>query len=83
MLVVSDTSDGIPIGQRPSLARCFVEVSDFTMTSFSCLLIEIDTAKMAEQSWLQSLVPTGNNSILRWTRWSVCKDGVRNGPNPL
>jgi hypothetical protein len=45
MLVVSDTSDRIPLDQQPSLARCFVGVSDSTITSFSWLLIEIDTAK--------------------------------------
>jgi len=45
MLVVSDTSDRIHLGQQPSLARCFVGVSDSTITSFSWLLIEIDTAK--------------------------------------
>jgi hypothetical protein len=43
MLVVSDTSDRAHLGQKPSLARRFVAVSVATITSFSWLLIEIDT----------------------------------------
>jgi hypothetical protein len=45
ILVVSDTSDRTHLGQKPSLARGFVSVSDSTITSFSWLLIEIDTLK--------------------------------------
>jgi transcriptional regulator with XRE-family HTH domain len=41
--VVSDTCDRIHFGQTASLARGFVGVSDSTITSFSGLLIEIDT----------------------------------------
>jgi hypothetical protein len=43
ILVVSDTSDRTRLGQKPSLARGFVGVSNSTITSFSWLLIEIDT----------------------------------------
>jgi hypothetical protein len=35
MLVVSDTSDRTPLGQKPSPARGFVSVSDSTITSFA------------------------------------------------
>src|ERR1700693_2462570 len=45
ILVVSDTSDRTHLGQKPSLARGSVRVSGSTITSFSWLLIEIDTAK--------------------------------------
>ncbi len=43
--VVSDTSDRTHPGQKPSLARRFIGVSDSTITLFSWLLIEIDTTK--------------------------------------
>ena len=43
MLVVSDTSDRTHLAQKPSRARGSVGVSDSTITSFSWLLIEIDT----------------------------------------
>lgn len=41
-LVVSDTSDGTPRAQTPNPARPFVDLSDFTITSFFWLLIAID-----------------------------------------
>ncbi len=64
MLVVSDTSDRIRLGRQPSLARCFVEVSDSTITSFSWLVIEIDTAKNSRAKSATNLVPTGRKPCL-------------------
>jgi hypothetical protein len=46
--VVSDTSDSTHLGQKPSLARRFVGVSDSTITLFYWLLIGIDTEKFRE-----------------------------------
>ena len=80
MLVVSDTTDRNPLGQRPSLARCFIGISDSSMMSFSWLLMEIDTTNNSKAKRAANLVPTGNSSIPRWTSWSVCKDCVRNSP---
>jgi hypothetical protein len=74
--VVSDTSDRIHLGQQPSLARFFVGVSDSTITSFSWLVIEIDTAKNSRAKSAANLVPTGSNAIARWTSWSVCNDSA-------
>ena len=59
--VVSDTSDRTHRGQKPSLARCFVGVSDSAITSFSWLVIEIDTAKNSRAKSATNLVPTGRN----------------------
>ena len=49
--MVSDTSDRTHLGQEPSLARGFVGVSDSTITSFSRLLIEIDTFEKNVQAY--------------------------------
>jgi hypothetical protein len=53
ILVVSDTSDRTHLGQKPGLARGFVGVSDSTITSFSWLLIEIDTPVLTNLERLQ------------------------------